>query len=347
MEQHIIFEGDDRLGKTTTAERVAAALGMPYIHHSEPAAYDKPINEVFDETYYGKPHVIDRLVLSDIVYGNILRGIEMQDYFFKYRDNAIYFIYVGPRGLTPVNDAYLSLMNFFAYDDTPKHIYVNAYYALKYGERHNTTELRYLDADIISFLKNGLPSMSSEPIFTTGDIQSNTCSFASECPYYLFHSNNSEYKQITNGIGVRNKPRIMFVGEAPGIHGCGKLGIPFYGDKSGMMFRQAMYNVQLSEGNTYITNVVKCTPPGNKLVHGIFEADIRILRNEINSVQPEQIIAVGRTADSVLDSLNIRHDFIKHPAYFLRNGMHSTEYSVELLNVINRWKARPFKFGGN
>ena len=42
-------------------------------------------------------------------------------------------------------------------------------------------------------------------------------------------------KNITWGQG-NPTAQLMFIGEAPGWKGCGKTGIPFYNDKSGMFF---------------------------------------------------------------------------------------------------------------
>jgi DNA polymerase len=55
---------------------------------------------------------------------------------------------------------------------------------------------------------------------------------------------------------------IMFIGEAPGRHE-DELGKPFVG-KAGKLLDFALSTIGLQRETVYITNVVKCRPPGNR-----------------------------------------------------------------------------------
>lgn len=73
------------------------------------------------------------------------------------------------------------------------------------------------------------------------------------------------------------KAELLIVGLAPGAHGANRTGRPFTGDGAGEILYQALYKAgfanletveDLNDGlvlnNVYITNAVKCVPPGNR-----------------------------------------------------------------------------------
>lgn len=72
------------------------------------------------------------------------------------------------------------------------------------------------------------------------------------------------------------KAKIFIVGLAPGLHGANRTGRPFTGDGAGNFLYRALYDMgwssqpeslHMGDGLTlkqvYISNVVKCAPPGN------------------------------------------------------------------------------------
>ena len=70
---------------------------------------------------------------------------------------------------------------------------------------------------------------------------------------------------------TRNRPvmgrgdhhaRIMFIAEAPGAME-DKAGIPFVGP-AGQVLDQLLQDCGLSRSEIYITNIIKCHPPGNR-----------------------------------------------------------------------------------
>ena len=88
---------------------------------------------------------------------------------------------------------------------------------------------------------------------------------------------NEEYwgKPVT-GFGDLNA-KIMIIGLAPAAHGGTRTGRAFTGDKSGDFLFKSLYSTKISNQNfskkindglklnsTYITNILKCVPPGDK-----------------------------------------------------------------------------------
>jgi DNA polymerase len=88
---------------------------------------------------------------------------------------------------------------------------------------------------------------------------------------------------------------LMFVGEAPG-HVNDKEGRPFVG-RGGAIFNSILGKVGIQRRDVFITNAVKCWPPGNR--RPTIE-ELRIcdpyLKEQIALVRPILIIAMGTTA---------------------------------------------------
>ena len=114
--------------------------------------------------------------------------------------------------------------------------------------------------------------------------------------------------------------KVVLVGEAPGRKGCGLTGICFYRDASGMLLRRALFSLGINPDFLYITNVVKCNPPGNKL-KGFDERELSLLKRELEILKPKAIFAIGRTAEKALKKLGFDSMYLKHPAWYVRRGV--------------------------
>lgn len=92
---------------------------------------------------------------------------------------------------------------------------------------------------------------------------------------------------------------IMFVGEAPG--GSEDLeGRPFVGS-AGKLLESLLSSIGVERSQTYITNVVKCRPPGNREpFDGEVKACNPYLRRQISIIKPKIIVALGRIAGKTL-----------------------------------------------
>ena len=66
------------------------------------------------------------------------------------------------------------------------------------------------------------------------------------------------------GSGNLNS-KLCIVGLAPGLHGANKTGIPFTADYSGLLIREILDELSIS--NFFITNVVRCYPEKKIYAH--------------------------------------------------------------------------------
>lgn len=110
-------------------------------------------------------------------------------------------------------------------------------------------------------------------------------------------------RRIVHGYGDV-KSGIVFIGEAPGRHGADRTGIPFWGDRSGRVLRRMLVRLGLASDETataslrcFITNTVRCCPPGNRTPT---TAEVRSCREwlqaELDAIKPRLIVPVGRIA---------------------------------------------------
>jgi DNA polymerase len=101
--------------------------------------------------------------------------------------------------------------------------------------------------------------------------------------------------QVVVGRGAP-QARLMLIGEGPGADedACG---LPFVG-RAGRLLEELLAEAGLdSERDAYITNVVKCRPPGNrKPTAAEMDACFPWLRQQITLVDPTLILLVGATA---------------------------------------------------
>ena len=86
---------------------------------------------------------------------------------------------------------------------------------------------------------------------------------------------------------------IMFIGEGPGFHE-NEQGLPFVGP-AGKFLDELLADAGLGREDVFITNVVKCRPPGNRdpIVEEL-EACKPYLERQISAVNPDVIVTLGR-----------------------------------------------------
>ncbi|MFA6807809.1 MAG: uracil-DNA glycosylase [Eubacteriales bacterium] len=126
---------------------------------------------------------------------------------------------------------------------------------------------------------------------------------------------------------------IMFVGEGPGQRE-DETGIPFVG-KAGEMLNKILEAVELSREQIYITNIVKCRPPGNRTpTYEEMEICLPWLREQYKIMRPRIMVLLVLTAthailDKKLKRVQCRGQWFEkgdlsimptyHPAALLRN----------------------------
>jgi len=87
--------------------------------------------------------------------------------------------------------------------------------------------------------------------------------------------------------------RIMFIGEGPGFHE-NQQGLPFVG-AAGKFLDTLLEEANLDRDSVFITNVVKCRPPGNRdpLAEEL-AACKPYLERQIAAINPDVIVTLGR-----------------------------------------------------
>jgi len=89
------------------------------------------------------------------------------------------------------------------------------------------------------------------------------------------------------------KASIMFIGEGPGFHE-NQQGKPFVG-QAGKFLDELLANAGVKREEVFITNVVKCRPPGNRDPQPEeLEACGKYLDRQIELINPKIIVTLGR-----------------------------------------------------
>lgn len=143
--------------------------------------------------------------------------------------------------------------------------------------------------------------------------------------------------------------KLFFIGEAPGMEE-DRQGRPFVG-KAGLLLNEALETAGLQRQEVFITNIVKCRPPGNRPpLKGEADACQRYLERQLAFVQPRIVCLLGNTAierflgqarpgmRGKLSTLSGRQLFPTiHPAAAIYNpsltkvlGIHLTKLKAEL-----------------
>ncbi|NOT11640.1 MAG: uracil-DNA glycosylase [Methylococcaceae bacterium] len=150
--------------------------------------------------------------------------------------------------------------------------------------------------------------------------------------------------QTVFGTGNQNADWLI-IGEAPGQHE-DLQGKPFVGN-AGLLLTEMLRAIGLSRDEVFITNILKCRPPGNRdpkpeeaeNCHGY-------LLQQLNLIKPKIILAVGRIAAQTLLKTDAplaklrgkKHTFndtpvvvVYHPAYLLRSLSEKHKAWLDLL----------------
>lgn len=108
---------------------------------------------------------------------------------------------------------------------------------------------------------------------------------------------------------------LMIVGEGPGQRE-DEQGLPFVG-RSGQLLDQLLEEIGLTrENNTYIGNVVKCRPPGNRDPRpDEIDACADYLRNQLRLVDPKVVVTLGNFSSKLLLRTDVGITRLRGQAY--------------------------------
>ena len=142
----------------------------------------------------------------------------------------------------------------------------------------------------------------------------------------------------------------MFVGEGPGADE-DKEGLPFVG-KAGKLMDKALEGLGINREDLYITNIVKCRPPQNRVPEKEeSEVCLNYLRNQVLLVKPKIIVLLGSTAlknvigeehsittsrGKWIENKGIWYLPTWHPAALLRDENKKIEFWKDLKEVISK-----------
>ena len=163
------------------------------------------------------------------------------------------------------------------------------------------------------------------------------------------------------------KPNLLIVGLAPGMHGANATGRPFTGDYAGILLYKTLHkfgysnqpqSVDRKDGlkltGCRITNAVKCLPPENKPTAAEIKTCNVYLRAELGGLRRGTIIlALGRVAhEAVLRALDLKlkdYPFRHGIQYRLSNGFwfidsyHCSRYNTQTRRLTEKMFVDIFK----
>lgn len=118
---------------------------------------------------------------------------------------------------------------------------------------------------------------------------------ASECTRCRLSAGRT---QVVFGDGHPNAD-LMFIGEGPGFHE-DRQGLPFVG-AAGQLLNRLLAEIGLRREDVYITNVVRCRPPGNRdPLPDEIEACKPFLMRTLELVDPRVVVTLGNFATRVI-----------------------------------------------
>ena len=157
---------------------------------------------------------------------------------------------------------------------------------------------------------------------------------------------------IVLGEGNRHAD-IMLVGEGPGGDEDAQ-GRPFVG-KAGQLLDKMFLSIDMRREELYITNVVKCRPPGNRTPEDVeAEACLPILRMQYALIKPKIVVCLGATAtrhvyDHEARITRVRGQWMEkngtlflptyHPAALLRDETKKKDVWADLQSIARTYAA--------
>ena len=121
--------------------------------------------------------------------------------------------------------------------------------------------------------------------------------------------NETYWGKPVTGFGAIDA-KILIIGLAPAAHGGTRTGRAFTGDKSGDFLFKCLFKAKISNQalstdlndglklkSTYVTNILKCVPPGDKPNNQELNNCLKYFDNEISSLKKlKTIVALGKVS---------------------------------------------------
>ena len=143
--------------------------------------------------------------------------------------------------------------------------------------------------------------------------------------------------------------QLMFIGEGPGQQEDAQ-GRPFVG-RSGQLLNRTLEDLGIKREEVFITNIVKCRPPGNRKPLPIESQTCKnlLLFNQIKIIRPKVICTLGSAAIQGLLEKEVKITKIRgirintnttiliptyHPAYVLRNPKEQQIFAQDIKTAL-------------
>jgi len=162
----------------------------------------------------------------------------------------------------------------------------------------------------------------------------------------------AQRNSVVLGEGNRSAD-IMLIGEGPGADEDAQ-GRPFVG-KAGQLLDKMFLSIDMRREDLYITNVVKCRPPGNRTpLDEEAEACLPILRMQYGLIRPKIVVCLGATAtrhvyDHEARITRVRGQWLNkggtlfiptyHPAALLRDESKKKDVWEDLKSIARTYAA--------
>ena len=160
--------------------------------------------------------------------------------------------------------------------------------------------------------------------------------------------NETYWGKPVTGFGDKNA-KLLILGLAPAAHGGTRTGRPFTGDKSSdflfkCLFKTKIsnlpYSLNLQDGlrlkSTYITNILKCVPPGDKPMIEELNNCSEYFKSEISNLKNlNTIVTLGKVAfDNCIKFYKKNYKFPRKPK-FEHGKIHLLPNNVKLISCYH------------
>ena len=160
--------------------------------------------------------------------------------------------------------------------------------------------------------------------------------------------NETYWGKPVPGFGDKNA-KLLILGLAPAAHGGTRTGRPFTGDKSSdflfkCLFKTKIsnlpYSLNLQDGlklkSTYVTNILKCVPPGDKPMREELNNCSEYFKSEISNLKNlNTIVTLGKVAfDNCIKFYKKNYKFPRKPK-FEHGKIHLLPNNVKLISCYH------------
>jgi DNA polymerase len=148
-------------------------------------------------------------------------------------------------------------------------------------------------------------------------------------------------KNVVIGRGNINAS-IMFIGEGPSEKD-DETGVPFVGT-AGELLNNLLIALKIPKELYYITNVVKCRPPSNRVpLEEEARACLNYLRSQVSLIKPKIIVCLGATAvkyiiDENAKITSIRGTWINKKNFEIMPTFHPESLLTDSSKKILMWQ---------